>query len=84
MKPRALSDKDNTVERCYCQAANAAAAALDLQAQLFDKLKYQRSAQLPPVVAFTCIGPVVKVWLAYQEKYFFGRVQVSKPNSHAV
>lgn len=68
MKKRALSPNDNAVERCYCQAANAAAAALDLQAQLFDKVDDSCSLQLPPVVAFTCIGPVVKVWLAYQDE----------------
>jgi hypothetical protein len=67
MKPHA-STSDASVERCYCQAANAAAAALDLQAQLFDKLGGNASSQSPPVIAFTCIGPIVKVWLAYQDK----------------
>jgi hypothetical protein len=56
------------VERCYCQAANAAAAALDIQAQLFGKLNDTLSLQPPPVVAFTCVGPVVKVWLAYHDR----------------
>jgi hypothetical protein len=61
---------DGSVERCYCQAANAAAAALELRAQLFDKLSGDILLQppLPPVIAFTCIGPIVKVWLAYQDK----------------
>lgn len=68
MKKHVSSPDDNAVERCYCQAANAAAAALDLQAQLFDKLKDSCSLQPPPVVAFTCVGPVVKVWIAYQDK----------------
>lgn len=57
----------NAVKRCYCQAANAAAAALDLQAQLFGKLRDSCSLQPPPVIAFTCVGPVVKVWIAYQD-----------------
>jgi hypothetical protein len=57
---------DESMERCYCQAANAAAAALELQAQLFNKLG-ETSPELPPVVAFTCIGPIVKVWLVYQD-----------------
>ena len=57
---------DDSVERCYCQAANAAAAALQLQAQLFENSAI--ISQSPPVIAFTCIGPIVKVWLAYQDK----------------
>lgn len=54
-------------EKCYCQAANAAAAALELQGQLFDKANGGLSSQLPPVIAFTCVGPIVRVWLAYQD-----------------
>jgi hypothetical protein len=68
MKKHVSAPDDNTVERCYCQAANAAAAALDLQAQLFDKLNDSCSLQPPPVIAFTCVGPVIKVWIAYQDK----------------
>ncbi|KAF1845079.1 uncharacterized protein K460DRAFT_365983 [Cucurbitaria berberidis CBS 394.84] len=55
-----------SVERCYCQAANAAAAALEFQAQLFEKDSDLRFSELPPVIAFTCIGPLVKVWLMYR------------------
>jgi hypothetical protein len=68
MKKDVSASDDGAVERCYCQAANAAAAALDLQAQLFDKTNDSYSLRPPPVVAFTCVGPVVKVWLAYQDK----------------
>jgi hypothetical protein len=64
---RHATTHDESIERCYCQAANAAAAALELQAQLFNKLG-KTSPELPPVVAFTCIGPIVKVWLAYQDQ----------------
>jgi hypothetical protein len=71
------SPRDVAVERCYCQAANAAAAALDIQSQLFEKLNDTLQLQSPPVVAFTCVGPVVKVWLAYNDKTIFGQpVQV--------
>jgi hypothetical protein len=63
---RHAEDPDESIERCYCQAANAAAAALELQAQLFDKVG-DPFFELPPVIAFTCIGPIVKVWLAYQD-----------------
>lgn len=55
-------------ERCYCQAANAAAAALELQGQLFEKVGGNASVQSPPVIAFTCVGLIVKVWLAYQDE----------------
>jgi hypothetical protein len=68
MKKDVTSPHHVAVERCYCQAANAAAAALDIQAQLFGKLNDTSSLQPPPVVAFTCVGPVVKVWLAYHDR----------------
>jgi hypothetical protein len=58
--------KDVTpIERCYCQAANASAAALDIRAQLFNKVSGDAVSPLPPVIAFTCIGHIVKVWLTY-------------------
>jgi hypothetical protein len=76
---RDAATSDESLERCCCQAANAAAAALELQAQLFDKLG-EASPELPPVVAFTCIGPIVKVWLAYQDQTLSSkkRCQVSQ------
>lgn len=75
---RHATNSHESIERCYCQAANAAAAALELQAQLFDKLG-ETSPELPPVVAFTCVGPIVKVWLVYQHQAarFTKRSQVS-------
>jgi hypothetical protein len=57
-----------SIERCYCQAANGAAAALEMQEKLFDRLGHEAFSKPPPIVAFTCIGPIVKVWLAYQDK----------------
>lgn len=53
------------IERCYCQAANASAAALDIRAQLFNKVSGDAVSSIPPVIAFTCIGHIVKVWLTY-------------------
>jgi hypothetical protein len=53
------------VERCYCQAANAAATALALRAQLFDKVIRDAYSTMPPVISFTCCGPDVKVWLMF-------------------
>lgn len=54
------------MERCYCQAANATAAALTLHAQLLKKSFGDSLSPVPPVIAFTTVGPNVKVWLAYQ------------------
>ncbi|KAF2187554.1 hypothetical protein K469DRAFT_748837 [Zopfia rhizophila CBS 207.26] len=67
MKRHAKVSEDS-IERCYCQAANAAAAALALQAQLLETNFSDPFSNLPPVIAFTCIGPIVKVWLMYQTK----------------
>ncbi|KAF5844547.1 hypothetical protein GGP41_007569 [Bipolaris sorokiniana] len=64
-----VPDTDDVAEeRCFRRAANAVSAALDLQAQLFNKAPDGYSLQPPPAIAFTCVGPVVKVWLAYQDK----------------
>ncbi|CAO2657104.1 Nn.00g032300.m01.CDS01 [Neocucurbitaria sp. VM-36] len=52
-------------ERCYCQAANASAAALDLRTQLLTD--DDACSTVPPVIAFTCVGHIVKVWLTYSE-----------------
>jgi hypothetical protein len=84
MKKDVSASDDGAVERCYCQAANAAAAALDLQGQLFDKTDDNYSLRPPPVVAFTCVGPVVKVWLAYQDKsrIFGPTIQVRITHPH--
>jgi hypothetical protein len=52
-------------DRCYCQAANASAAALDLRRLLFANIFDDAVSILPPVIAFTCVGHIVKVWLTY-------------------
>ncbi|OAL50254.1 hypothetical protein IQ07DRAFT_680569 [Pyrenochaeta sp. DS3sAY3a] len=55
-------------QRCYCQAANASAAALDLRAQLFKRGVGDSSAvELSPIISFTCVGPIVKLWLTYED-----------------
>jgi hypothetical protein len=56
------------VEKCYCQAANASAAALSLQEQLFAPAFGTIPKTLSPIIAFTCIGPRIKVWLTYRWK----------------
>ncbi|MCJ1383186.1 hypothetical protein MMC17_006299 [Xylographa soralifera] len=53
------------VQICYCQAANGASAALKFYESLSKIATGKINDHIPPVVAFTCVGPNVKVWLAY-------------------
>jgi hypothetical protein len=64
---RDIRPGESLEERCYCQAANASAAALDLRTQLFTKALDSAGLAVPPVIAFTCVGHKVKVWLTYHE-----------------
>jgi hypothetical protein len=50
--------------KCYCQALNSCSAALELLERLY---KVDEIGSIPPIVAFTFIGPKTKVWLAYSE-----------------
>lgn len=52
--------------RCYCQAANACAAALALQQPLRESIGWSGKGEMYPIIAFTCSGPIVKTWLAYE------------------
>ena len=54
----------NEVEFCYCQAANTTSQALQLYGKLCKRAGGYDS-RVPPVVAFTCVGAKVRVWLAY-------------------
>lgn len=67
-----------TEDFCFNQAANATAAAIRIQKRLIDHAGGS-SFHIPPIVAFTCIGPKVKVWLTYfdQEKDVTVRIPVS-------
>ena len=51
---------------CYCQAANAASAALEMHMIL---AKYAREApqdaHIPPVTTMTTVGREVRIWIAY-------------------
>lgn len=53
-------------KECYCQAANASAAALMLlqRAAVFAEAKDQNQ-HVPPVVAVTTVGNIVRVWMTY-------------------
>ncbi|KAF2465378.1 uncharacterized protein BDR25DRAFT_360732 [Lindgomyces ingoldianus] len=54
------------IGRCYFQATHPAATALAFETQLLKKSFGYPFPEVPPVIAFTCIGLRVKVWLAYQ------------------
>lgn len=72
------SISQDKVEYCYCQAANASAAALRLQEQLFEHAYGDSPKNLPPIIAFTCIGPCIKVWLTYRVEGASGSSTVIK------
>lgn len=61
-------------QKCCLQAANAAATSLNIFEKLWDLAKHTRDADedadtiLPPVVSFTCIGPILRLWLCYSMK----------------
>ncbi|KAH7384636.1 hypothetical protein BKA66DRAFT_569879 [Pyrenochaeta sp. MPI-SDFR-AT-0127] len=56
---------------CYCQAANASAAALTLREQLASQSNDSSPInEALAIFALTCVGPSVKLWITYrtQEK----------------
>lgn len=53
-------------ESCYSQAANGALAALRLNEKLCNWATASYDS-VPPVVAFTCVGEEIRVWLAFSE-----------------
>jgi hypothetical protein len=61
-------DVENShMEFCYCQAANGSAAAPGILESVFMKAYASIPDDLPPIIAFTCIGPDLKVWLVYND-----------------
>ena len=53
------------IKKCYCQAANDSAIALRMLGALFRKATGSIPVDLPPIIAITCIGPQLQVWLTY-------------------
>lgn len=52
-------------QQCFCQAANAASVALNMLENLYSLAdQRQNSHHVPPIVAFTCIGPKIRLWIA--------------------
>lgn len=63
--PRAEKSK---IEECYCQAANGSAIALRMLGALFQKATGSVPTDLAPIIAITCIGPELRVWLTYNAR----------------
>ncbi|KAI7177126.1 hypothetical protein KC316_g9704 [Hortaea werneckii] len=61
-QPRVEKSK---VEECYCQAANGSAMALRMLGALFRNATGCVPTDLPPIIAITCVGPELRVWLTY-------------------
>ena len=59
--------KTAEVRRCYCQAANAASTALSTMINRASRysIPTESFGEIRPVVAFTFIGDLAKVWIAY-------------------
>jgi hypothetical protein len=55
-------------EMCCCQAANASAFALKMFESLMLDEYLVGDDQIPPVIAFTTSGQMVKLWLTYCSK----------------
>ncbi|KAI7212562.1 hypothetical protein KC333_g7061 [Hortaea werneckii] len=53
------------VEKCHCQAANGSAMALRMLGALFRNATGCVPTDLPPIIAITCVGPELRVWLTY-------------------
>lgn len=60
---------EERTEFCYCQAANASAAALILRERLAEKADATSGAEAAHVIfAFTCVGSTAKLWITYRKK----------------
>ena len=59
------SKDEGVKDFCYQQAANASATALDIMTDLFKTSHGLVPDDLPPIIAFTCIGPELRLWLTF-------------------
>lgn len=55
------------VQLCYCQAANGCAIALRILRSLFTTAHGVVPHDLPPIIAFTCVGADLRLWLGYMD-----------------
>ncbi|KAF2710226.1 hypothetical protein K504DRAFT_405223 [Pleomassaria siparia CBS 279.74] len=65
-----IERENRTMEEfCYCQAANASAAALELREDLATKARDNRELSDSLIIfSITCVGPSVRLWVTYREK----------------
>ncbi|KAF2279079.1 uncharacterized protein EI97DRAFT_227213 [Westerdykella ornata] len=64
-----MKDHRAAGEFCYCQAANASAAALKLREDLMELAKdCPNTHDGLAIFAFTCVGPTVKLWVTHKIK----------------
>lgn len=59
------STDEGVKDFCYQQAANASATALDIMTRLFGASDGRIPDDLPPIIAFTCNGPELRLWLMF-------------------
>jgi len=66
---RIARDNEGSEQFCYCQAANASAAALTLRENLTAVAKDPFELRDALVIfSFTCVGPAIKLWATYRGK----------------
>lgn len=66
---REAREHEERTKFCYCQAANASAAALILRERLDEKANATSGAEAAQVMfAFTCVGSTAKLWITYRKK----------------
>lgn len=70
------STDDRAKDFCYRQAANASATALDIMTALFKESAHSNPDNLPPIIAFTCTGPELRLWLMYWTKVDGTKIKV--------
>ncbi|KAH6964554.1 hypothetical protein DER45DRAFT_626932 [Fusarium avenaceum] len=67
------ADFKRLAEAVYCQAVNASGCAVKLHERAVRfALALPRDAHIPPVTTVTTVGPLVKVWITYFDRGFYG------------
>ncbi|KAI9162847.1 Lactoylglutathione lyase [Paramyrothecium foliicola] len=75
-KKEAFDSETRVREVVYCQAANAAACAVQLNVQAAKyALKSANFSHIPPIPVITTIGPELKIWIMYYAQNFDAPVE---------
>lgn len=61
---RHLAEEKNRIQVCYCQANNAASISLSALQNLWHAAGRDDDT-IPPVLSFTCIGPITTLWMTF-------------------